>query len=93
MNTMSNVMQTSLFAYNHEIKPTLMPRQKIIYETLQTRKNFTNTELAEHLGFPINTVTPRVNELRKLGVVRLSEFRKCNVTNRRCCAWEVGVIL
>lgn len=84
--------QTSLFAYRNEIKPTLGDRQRVVYEALRTRKNFTNTELATWLSFPINTVTPRVNELRKMGLVRLSETRKCAQTSRMCCAWEIGVM-
>lgn len=87
------MQQTSLFSYKNEILPILGERQKVIYEALQTRKNFTNTELAHQLNFPINTVTPRVNELRKMSLVRLAETRKCEITGRMCCAWEVGIIV
>lgn len=87
------LQQTSLFAYRNEIKPTLGARQKAIYDVLQTRKNWTNTEIAHYLSFPINTVTPRIKELREMDLVRLSETRKCNITGRICCSWEVGIIL
>lgn len=87
------LQQTSLFAYMNEIKPTLGERQKVIYNALRSRLNFTNTELADYLGFPINTVTPRVGELRKLGLVRNAGIRKCKVTGRNVISWEVGRIL
>lgn len=90
---MNQVQPTSLFTYRNEIKPTLGSRQREVYEALKTRKNWTNSELSEYLQRPINTVTPRVNELRKMGVVRLAETRGCNITGRTCCAWEVGKIV
>ena len=90
---MHQVQQTSLFAYQNEVKPTLGERQKVIYEALKTRDNFTNTELANYLDFPINTVTPRVGELRKLGLVQISEIRMCKVTGRRVISWEVGKLI
>lgn len=90
---MNQVQQTSLFAYHGEVKPTLGERQKVIYNALRSRPNFTNTELAEYLNFPINTVTPRVGELRKLGLVRQAGIRTCKITGRTVISWEVGIIL
>lgn len=83
------IQQTSLFVYHNEVKPTLGDRQKIIYEVLKSGSNFTNQEVADRLGFQINTVTPRMNELVKLGVVELATKRKCNRTGRTCCAWKI----
>lgn len=90
---MSQVQQTSIYTFINEVKPTLGERQRIVYEVLKTGDNFTNQEVADHLGFQINTVTPRMNELVKMGVVQLSEKRKCKKTGRLCCAWGLGKLI
>lgn len=82
------IQQTSLFAYRNEVKPTLGARQKIIYEEIQKHEDVTNGEISASLHIPINTVTPRVNELRKLGMVVLAKTRKCRVTGRTCLSWK-----
>lgn len=88
-----NIQQTSLFTYYNEIKPKLGKRQKLIYEALKTRENFTNQEIADHLGLQINTITPRIKELRDAGLVRFACERKCESTGRNVKAWEVGKLL
>ena len=90
---MSNLAQTSLFAYRAEIKPTLGERQRAVYEALKTRANFTNCEMATWLSAPINTITPRMGELRKIGLVRSAGVRKCNITGRNVLCWEVGKLI
>lgn len=92
MTTMQ-LQQTSLFAYYNDVKPTLGHRQKTIYEALGKRDNFTNCEMATYLDWPINTVVPRVSELRKMGLVRMAGIRKCNITGRKVIAWEVGKLI
>ena len=87
------IQPTSLHAYNTEIRPTLGARQKTILEAVQEiqneRENATNTEIAKHLNFPINTVTPRVFELRKMGYLTESVTRPCRATGRRAKTWRV----
>lgn len=89
----THVQETSLFTFMHEVQPTLGERQKAVYEALRTRQSFTNRELATFLGWEINTITPRVLELRKKGLVRKSGIRMCSETGRRAIAWEVGRII
>lgn len=48
----------------------------------------TNTEIADYIGWPINTVTPRVNELCKKGRLEEFERRKCKITGRLAIAWR-----
>lgn len=83
---------TSLSAY-HEIKPTLGERQKEVYEILSLYPDLTNTEISEKLGLPINSITPRIFELRKYGKVEESCKRKCRVTGRTVIAWRVCRVL
>ena len=82
------IQQTSLFAYRNDILPNLGQRQQEVLKIFKDGENYTNNEIAHILFIPINTVTPRVNELRKLNVVILSETRACKITGRTCCAWS-----
>ncbi len=87
------IQSTSLHAYNTEVRPTLGARQKTILEAIQElqneHENATNTEISEHLNFPINTVTPRVFELRQKGYLTESVTRPCRATGRRAKTWRV----
>lgn len=82
------LQQTSLFAYYTEIKPTLGERQKVVFEELKKSGQMTNSEIAASLHAPINTITPRVHELRKMGLVKEWGKRVCKVTGRTVIAWE-----
>ena len=84
----SGVQSTSIFAYHHEIKPTLSDRQNALYAELAKHPNMTNSELAVALGWPINTVTPRCKELREAGRVVEACRRVCRETGRRVIAWR-----
>lgn len=80
---------TSLNAYYNYAKPTLGNRQKVVFEKLMERNNWTNSELAKSLGFGINQITPRVGELRKMELVEEAGKRICGVTGLRVHSWRV----
>ena len=86
-----NIQPTSLFAYRTEVEPTLPFRQKLIFDEIARHEDVTNTEISHYLGIPINTVTPRVNELRKLGLVCESVKRECQITHRKVIAWKIAI--
>lgn len=86
----NDVRTTSLFSYNTEIRPTLGSRQELVYNEIASHDDITNSELSGRLGIPINTITPRVYELRKSGVVIESRKRDCMVTGRTVIAWKVN---
>jgi len=49
----------------------------------------TNLEISHFSGLPINSVTPRVKELREKGVIA-EAFRKVDpATGRRAIAWKL----
>ena len=48
----------------------------------------TNLELSQFLGLPINSVTPRVNELVKAGVVVRVDI-KFQMTGRTAIVWGI----
>lgn len=85
---MSNLQQTSLWAYRNEIKPTLGERQKAVYEALKTRENWTNKELAVWFNCDACSITGRVKELREMGLVVKDVVRDCKVTGRTAIGWK-----
>lgn len=83
------IQDTSLEAYT-QIKPYLSACQEEIFSFMQTYRDrdFTNKQLAWELRKPINTVTPRVLELRDLGLVVFSKY-VLQENGRRAMAWKV----
>ena len=85
------IQDTSLEAFKSVI-PHLGECQWQIYRhmRLNRHRDFTNKQLAYELGKPINTVTPRVLELRDMGLVVFSKF-VVQVNGRRARAWKVNM--
>lgn len=83
------IQETSKIAYLGEVRPTLSDRQVCVFGELQKEENLTNSELAGRLNWPINTITPRTNELVKLKLVAEDVKRRCRVTGRTAIAWKV----
>ena len=79
--------QTSLLAFQ-EVQKNLGERQLQIYKTLQKLGEATNTMIARKYGVPINTVTPRIFELRRMGLVIYSYEDICPITNRKAIFWR-----
>ena len=81
---------TSLETYE-KIKKELGRRQAKVLEIFDAynHRTLTNTEIAAILEWPINTVTPRVFELREKGIVKEDCKRKCGVTGRTAIAWRI----
>lgn len=86
----TNVKVTSLFSYHGEVQQKLGDKQASVMEVFENAgRNITNSELAFLLGWTINTVTPRVYELRKMGKLEKDEYRKCGMTGRNVIAWKL----
>ena len=87
-----NVNQTSLEAYYNEIIPIMGLRQLEVLKALETIVNASNMMIATHLGWSINRVTPRINELRKSNppLVIESGVYKCQITNRKVNYWKIN---
>jgi len=84
------VKDTSLEAYTY-ILPTLGQRQKAVFNIIRESNGLTNTEIAHRLGWSINTVTPRVFELRQMKLVELKEKRICTITGRKAMSWILKI--
>jgi len=90
-----NVNQTSLEAYYNEIIPIRGLRQLEVLKALETLVNASNMMIAAHLGWSINRVTPRINELRKANppLVIESGVYQCKITNRKVNYWKINPLL
>lgn len=87
---MNQMQFTSLEAYD-KVKPRIGAAQAtvlgVFYEYPCT--DWTNMELADEIGWSINRVTPRVLELRRMGILTESKRRLCRVTDNRAIAWRI----
>jgi DNA-binding NarL/FixJ family response regulator len=83
------IRETSQTAYE-ELKDELPLRQYEVLGQLTKGEDFTNMEIAEALGRSINTITGRVFELRKQGLVRLNGKRHCHITGKLVMAWTLN---
>ena len=65
---MTRMQDTSLSVYFREVLPDINEKQLAILRLFQETPtmNFTNWEIHDELGWEINSVTPRVYELRGL---------------------------
>jgi hypothetical protein len=96
------IQDTSLITYYGEVMESISPRHKEVLRVFGENPNmdFTNAELAEELGLPINSVTPRVYELRGLDknipvdknnpILMEAQKRKCQATGRTAIAWRMN---
>ena len=82
--------QTSLNAWLH-VKENLGRRQREVLIALHHLKEATNMEIANYLGWSINRVTPRVLELREMGLVKQSGIRECRITGNNARAWKLTI--
>lgn len=65
---MSNVAFTSKLAFT-SIKCKLGTKQEIVHNAISTLGKASNEMLADYLGWPINSITGRVTELKKYGLI------------------------
>lgn len=82
------IRPTSLLVYA-DVLENLGERQTIVYKAILDLKSSSNTMIAEHLNLPINCITPRVNELRKDGVVMQDKKDVCPITKKIVLFWRV----
>jgi len=85
---MVGIRQTSLEAFDG-IQVEIGPRQKLVYDTIKKLGCPTNLEISVYSKIPINQVTPRTNELVKMGLVVECERRPCGISGRTAISWRV----
>jgi len=89
---MRNIQETSVEVY-HEIEDSLPECRDKVYGVFWSRPgqpDWTNREIAAELGWDACSVTPRVYELRLMGLLEFSRKRYCSITQRRVMAWRLA---
>ena len=81
------IQDTSVSAYR-EIT-NLSSRQRQVYDTILVLGCPTNLEISTFTRIPINQITPRTNELVKLGLVCECEKRQCSISKRMAISWRI----
>ena len=85
-----SLADTSLHAYALATQ-NLGAKQKQVLDALRFSPDATNAEIAAHLAWPVNRVTPRIFELRseEFGKLVLESCRRrCEVTGSTAYAWR-----
>jgi len=83
------VQETSKEAYE-EIKKDIGSRQLEVLRALLELGKANNTMIAKKLNKPVNTITPRIHELRNdLKLVSFSDKAPCPYTKRSSMFWMV----
>ena len=85
------MQQTSLFSYAAIVSEPeqLNERQKKVYEAIKVLGLVSDKKIAQFLGWPINTVTPRRGELAKMGAIEKYGTDWDAATNRPVILWGV----
>lgn len=76
------MQQTSLIAYD-EIKRSLGLRHLQVLKAIEDLKEANNLMISQYLQIPINSVTPRTNELLKMGKVKVYKVGTCPISHRK----------
>jgi hypothetical protein len=83
---MNDIQITSLQALA-KVHKNLGARQALVLEYLRNAGPHTNAEISHALQKPINEITPRCHELRKLGLVVEARKRHCQITGNTAHTW------
>lgn len=79
---------TSSVAYK-SIYDFLGASQRLVLDAIYELKECNNQEIARHLNWEINRVTPRVHELRDKGYVEEIRKSRDKITGRLCIFWGI----
>lgn len=82
------VQQTSLEAYRYNVLQRMGEHQAAVWGIIAEYGPISNYDIAQKLGWPINSVTPRNLELRIMERVKFAGARTNPMTGRREMLWE-----
>ena len=80
------IQDTSLWAHALASK-NLGAKQKEVLDALRFFPDATNAEIATHMNWPVNRITPRILELRTMGLVIDAGRRRCKATGSTAHVW------
>ena len=81
------IQLTSLMAFA-DVLENLGERQLQVLKTIDKIEPCNNLMISDYLNLPINSITPRVKELRGKRLVIKSHVGKCPITNRPTIFWR-----
>ncbi len=84
------IQQTSLVAY-YDIYRKLGLLQRKVLAIIREVGPVSNLMISRYSSIPINIVTPRVNELRKIGLVVFDRKDVCEISGKRVIYWRVRI--
>jgi hypothetical protein len=87
MKTQHNTRQTSIWAF--QSLTDLTARQTQVYDLISRYGVVCNAQIAIALQVPINSITPRTNELVAKGVVTEAFKAKWEPTNKTVIYWRI----
>ncbi len=70
--------------------PNLSKRQFEVYQVIEKWQPISNERIAEHLHIYPHQVTPRVLELRKLGLVEFASETISTTSKRPVSLWKIN---
>lgn len=82
------IQDTSLDAYLG-LLPELGSMQNMVFNLLKVYPDSSNHDISRLLCKPINSITPRVKELRDKGLVFFSSYKVDSITGKRVMCWKV----
>ena len=85
---MGCVQSTSLEAYL-DIMPHLSKQQNLVYNIIKHYKGSSNLDISRVMRRPINSITPRVYELRELNLIEFSHKKRDRITGKSCRCWKI----
>lgn len=75
------VQVTSIISY-YEVLNTLSKRHKEVLLAMKHLKCANNLMVSKYLNLPINSITPRMNELRTKGIIIYHHTEACPINKR-----------
>jgi hypothetical protein len=81
------ITETTLMSWI-ALQPSISRKQRAVYQVISAFGPIDNVGVSRALGWPINTVTPRVLELRKSGLVIPHDYATSQETNRSVTRWK-----
>lgn len=82
-----SVRDTSIISFI-QVKKNIGVKQTQILSAVRHLGEPTNLEMSTFLGWPINQITPRTNELVKKGLLAEAGKRPCHVSGRLALTWR-----
>ncbi len=85
------LQQTSLDAYADLLKQGLGAKQQAVFRAIKELGQASNLDIAHQLRWSINRVTPRTNELVKMGKVTMAKKDISKYTGKKVIYWTTTV--